>query len=287
MAVTRIKNNQISDSTITYQKIASGTLTGSLFNANLTLNSNVIIAGNLTVSGNTSTVNSIDTLVSDPLLTLNSGYIGTPAYDVGLLINRALGSIGNYGGMNAAWVWREADGAFEPILTTDTGSTAGTINRNFYANIIAGNIQAVYSVSASTALFGSINNTPIGNATPSTGAFTSLSSTLVTVIGGNLVAAATTTSTNSQTGALVVRGGAGIAGTMQVDGVVKFNNTTENTGPNTGAFQVTAGGAIYAPPAVTKYRCIPSNSRRSIYCWQPVCGRQHQFEHSQCVNHHW
>ena len=246
MAVTRIKNNQISDSTITYQKIASGTLTGSLFNANLTLNSNVTIAGNLTVSGNTSTVNSIDTLVSDPLLTLNSGYVGTPAYDVGLLVNRALGSIGNYGGMNAAWVWREADGAFEPILTTDTGSTAGTVNRNFYANIIAGNIQTVYGFSAATALFGSINNTPIGNATPSTGAFTSLSSTLVTVIGGNLVAAATTTSTNSQTGALVVKGGAGIAGTMQVDGIVKFNDTTENTGPNTGAFQVTAGGAYIA-----------------------------------------
>ena len=51
MAVTRIKNNQITDSTITFQKIASGTLVGSLFNANLTFNSNININGNLSIAG--------------------------------------------------------------------------------------------------------------------------------------------------------------------------------------------------------------------------------------------
>ena len=61
---TRIKNNQITDSTITAQKIASGTLTGSLFAADLTLSSNVTISGNLSISGTTSTVQSTNTYIT-------------------------------------------------------------------------------------------------------------------------------------------------------------------------------------------------------------------------------
>lgn len=57
MAVTRIKNNQITDSTITAQKIASGTLVGSLFAPDLTFNSNVTITGNLALTGNVNTIN--------------------------------------------------------------------------------------------------------------------------------------------------------------------------------------------------------------------------------------
>ena len=159
MAVTRIKNNQITDSTITYQKIATGTLVGSLFNANLTFNSNVSIAGNLTVTGNTTTVSSIDTLVADSLITLNNGYVGVPSYDVGILFNRALGSLSNYGGVNAALVWSESDGAFIAVLTTETGTTAGTINRAFQANMIVGNLTVSNAVTAQTATIGTLNVT--------------------------------------------------------------------------------------------------------------------------------
>ena len=45
MAVTRIKNNQITDATITAAKIASQTLVGSLFATDLTLSSNLSIIG--------------------------------------------------------------------------------------------------------------------------------------------------------------------------------------------------------------------------------------------------
>ena len=41
--VTRIKNNQITDSTITNAKIAAGTLTGALFASTLTLSSDITI----------------------------------------------------------------------------------------------------------------------------------------------------------------------------------------------------------------------------------------------------
>ena len=208
MAVTRIKNNQITDSTITYQKIASGTLVGSLFNANLSLNSNVTITGNLTVSGNTTTVNSIDTTVNDPLIVFNSGYVGTPSYDVGFLVDRSLGSLQNYGGVNAALIWSESDGAFITVLTTETGATKGAVSKNFRANLITGNLTVSNALIAGTAAFASINNTPIGNTTPALGRFTYLTadtgfSTANAVISGGYISSLTNafiTSTSITTG---------------------------------------------------------------------------------------
>jgi hypothetical protein len=142
MAVTRIKNNQITDATIFANvKIAPGTIVGSLFNPDVTINSNIAIVGNLTVSGNTNTINSTNTLVNDPLVIFNNGYTGTPSYDVGILVDRNLQPLSptNYGSLNSAWVWREADGSFEGLLTTETGTTQGVIDRHAYANLIIGN----------------------------------------------------------------------------------------------------------------------------------------------------
>lgn len=261
MAVTRIKNNQITDSTITYQKIASGTLVGGLFNANLTLNSNVSIVGNLQVSGNTTTVNSIDTLISDSLITLNNGYVGTPAYDVGILFNRALGSLGNYGGVNAALVWSESDGAFIAVLTTETGTTTGTINRAFKANLIAGNITAANAILAQTATITTLNATNTN--------LTGLTAT------GNIVAASGVNATNYTTGALVVPGGGGVgitgdlwvqgpstfagnivAGNIQLSG--NINVPVGGTFSNTGIFFGNAGGigALYA--GTSTYTALPT-----------------------------
>lgn len=142
MAVTRIKNNQITDATIfANTKIAPGTIVGTLFNPNVTINSNITIVGNLDVSGTTSTINSINTLVNDPLVIFNNGYSSSPAFDIGILVNRALQATSptNYGGLNSAWIWREGDNAFEGLLTTETGTTQGSINRTAYANVIVGN----------------------------------------------------------------------------------------------------------------------------------------------------
>lgn len=59
---------------------------------------------------------------------------------------------------------------------------------------------------------GSINNTPIGATTSSTGAFTTLTSNGATTF------TSTTNSTNATTGALVVTGGVGIGGTVNIGG---------------------------------------------------------------------
>lgn len=251
MAVTRIKNNQITDSTITYQKIAPGTLVGSVFNSNLSLNSNVTITGNLSVNGNTTTVNSIDTTVNDPLIVFNSGYVGVPSYDVGFLVDRSLGSLSNYGGVNAALVWSESDGAFIALLTSETGATKGAVSQNFKANLIAGNITVANAATIQTAKITNLNVSGVYTAS------------------GNIVAASGVNATNYTTGALVVPGGGGVgitgslyvqdqstflgninAGNIQLSG--NINVPVGGTFSNTGVFYGNAGGigALYAGTSV-------------------------------------
>jgi hypothetical protein len=218
--ITRIKNNQITDSTITYAKIASGTLVGTNFNANLTLNSNVTILGNLTVANSFAQLNSINTYINDPLVVFNNNYTGSPSYDIGILVNRNLSSLAPYGAVNAAFVWKEADTAFEALMTTETGGTAGSISNNGFANIKAGN---------TTIVSGTVTNAlTVGTTLNVTGAATFSSTTLtsgVATVNGNLVAASSTASTNTTTGALVVVGGAGVSGAINAGGNISIGGT--------------------------------------------------------------
>lgn len=249
MAVTRIKNNQITDNTIEFQKIKDGTLVGAKFNSNLTLNSNISIVGNLTVTGNTTTVNSINTVVNDPLIVFNNGYSGTPAYDVGIIVDRDLAALGSYGNFNTAWVWSEADDAFIGVLTTETGETIGQINRSFFANVKVGNVLAT------TGNLGSLLVGPV-------------------LASGNIVAASGINSSSFTTGAIVVPngGGVGITGTLYVQGQSSFqgninagnivlsgniNVPVGGTFSNTGVFFGNAGGigALYA--GTSTYTALP------------------------------
>ncbi|CAB4129054.1 hypothetical protein UFOVP112_152 [uncultured Caudovirales phage] len=197
--LTRIKNNQITDSTITGIKFASGTITGNLLASNLTLNSNVTILGNLTVANSYTQLNSVNTYINDPLVVYNNGYTGSPTYDIGMLINRNLNTLAPYGSVNAAFVWKEADVAFEALMTTETGTTTGSINNSGYANVKVGNLTAVSgtingnltitgttahtgATTFSTITTGGLQAQAIGNVTPGTAAFTTLSATGATTL---------------------------------------------------------------------------------------------------------
>ena len=212
--ITRIQNNQITDGTINAQyKVATGSITGNLIASNVTIQSNITILGNLTVSNSFTQLNSINTYINDPLVVFNNGYTGTPSYDVGILVNRNLQSLPGYGSVNAAWVWKEADAAFEALATTETGTTAGSVNNSGWANVKLGN---------TTAVSGTVTNSlTVGTTLGVTGA-TTLSSTLgvtgVSTLNGNVVAASGTASTSTTTGALVVVGGAGVSGNATIGG---------------------------------------------------------------------
>jgi hypothetical protein len=194
MSITRIQNNQITDGTIvSYAKLQAGSLTGNLFAPTVTLNSNVTINGNLFLanSGNTATINATNTFVNDPLVVFNNGYTGSlTGYDIGILVNRNLSPLASYGSVNTAWVWSEADQAFEAIATTDTGTGIASINNSGWTNTKVGNSTVVYTqtvgnlvVGGSITLSGSASLGPItassfqgviGNVTPATGTFTTI-----------------------------------------------------------------------------------------------------------------
>ena len=251
MAVlTRIKNNQIFDATITGTKMVDQTITSNLFAANLTLASNITVLGNFQVSGTPTTINSINTYINDPLVVFNNGYSGSlNGYDIGMVVNRNLASLTPYGSVNAAWVWVENDAAFEAITTTETGTGITSINNSGFANVKAGNVT-VHTISTGGLQAVSIGNvTPgtytfttgniqglqsvaIGNVIPGSGVFTTLQNFQLFTATGLIVSSNSTASTDTTTGAVVLQnnGGMGIAGNINVGGknssILALQNTT-------------------------------------------------------------
>lgn len=136
--LTRIKNNQITDSTILANvKIVPGSIVGSLFNSNLTMTSDVTITGNLTVQGSSTylTVASTNTYVNDPLIVMNNAYTGTNTYDIGFLFNRGTDT-------NQAIIWNEAQDEFRLISTNETGTTFGNVTALGWAKLHLGDVDS-------------------------------------------------------------------------------------------------------------------------------------------------
>ena len=120
MAATRIRNNQIIDSTITGAKLVTKTVTSGLLEDDLTYSSNLTITGNLTVNGTTTTISTTNSVVSDNLIELNNG-AGSNANDSGIVIER--GSTGD----NAIFAWDESADVFIVGTTTATGASTGDL----------------------------------------------------------------------------------------------------------------------------------------------------------------
>ena len=119
MAVTRIKNNQITDASSgntqlgvnAAVKLQNYTITSNKIANSLVYGSDLTISGNLTVNGTTTTVDTINTLIKDPILTLADGQTaGTPTVDIGLL--------GLRGSSNSSFIgWQESGNTFMAILS--------------------------------------------------------------------------------------------------------------------------------------------------------------------------
>ena len=171
----------------------------------------------------------------DPLTTLHQG--ATLAnVDVGFVFNRANGLVSN-----VALYWSESTQAFVHSYTTSSGTTDTNVAVTSYANISAGNVIAAgFCFANGTSIFSSV----YGNATVATylptytgtiggditvgGNLTVIGNTIfkntevvtnVEVVAGNLVANSGTASTGITTGALVVVGGVGISGALNLNNV--------------------------------------------------------------------
>jgi len=224
-ALTRILNNQIYSKTIiASQKIADGSITGTLFASNVTVPGDFLITGNLVVLGNSTqtTIASTNTYVNDPLITLNNGLSSTNTYDEGLLFNRG-------SGLNTAFIWNEFNQEFRFVNTTETGTTYGNINQTSLGNVRLGNLvvqydQTVRNVTASGNL--AVN---YGNITTTASTFNLVNQSATTVVE---YATATSVTTGATTGATF---------TLNPGTLVGFN-TTQNVF-NTTATTVNAFGA--------------------------------------------
>jgi hypothetical protein len=111
--------------------------------------------------------------------------------------------------------------------TTSTSTSTGALVVDGGAGI-AGALYVGGAISAESASFASINNTPIGNSTPSTGAFTTLTANNAVTFTQN------TGSTSTTTGTLVVTGGVGISENLFVGGDLQVNgNDIKSSGGTT------------------------------------------------------
>jgi hypothetical protein len=159
--ITRIRNNQVFNSDIHASKIQPGTIFGNLLANNFTYYGTMSIA-NLQVFGNTTVINTVNTVVSDPLFTLNDQFTGTPAYDLGLVLNRG-------SSLSTAFIWSETNQQFQLQYTTeDSGApTVGNIDNSGFANlqvhqltansIILDSIQLGTTSLTSDSLYGNAN----------------------------------------------------------------------------------------------------------------------------------
>ena len=179
-------------------------------NPNLTFNSNLVLNGNLTVTGNVTAVQSTTTQITDPLLTLGLGNAGT-SYDLGLVLIRGSGG-------NRFIGFKENEGAFVFINTTEDGLTTGNIATTAYSNVIFGN-----AVTLGSSTFGGI--TLSGNTISAAGILTVRSD------------AGTVTIPN----AAVVTGATILSSTLSVAGATTVDSLRSNAGiiATTGSFSST------------------------------------------------
>ena len=212
MAVTRIKNNQVTDSSAgnTQVGINAGTklqnysITATKIANNLTYGSDLTITGNLTVQGTTTNVDTLNTLIQDPLITLADGQVsGTPTLDIG--------TIGLRGSQNSAVLaWKESALEFVTALSTTTVSNT-TFTISSYANLHTGNLIAQGTTSLVGNLIGAVNataNITGGNLlTPGLISATSTITSGANITGANLLTGGLISATSNITGGNVLTGG--------------------------------------------------------------------------------
>jgi hypothetical protein len=184
------------------------------------------------------------------LITLTAG--NTPTLTI---VSTGVGSINN---MSIGATTRST-GAFTTL--TSNGATTFTAN-TASTSTTTGTLVVTGGVGVSGAIYaGSIQATPIGSTTRSTGAFTTLTSNGATTFTAN------TASTSTTTGTLVVTGGVGVSGTVYAGG---FNgalsgNVTGNVNGNITTTSITTGAAATAGTIVGNWSLGSGSQLRATF----------------------
>ena len=125
-------------------------LSNDITSTSVTVNGSAIITGDLTVNGSTTTVSSTNTTIADSLLELATGTTGTPANDVGIVIER--------GDSNNVFIgWDESEDKVVAGTGTFTGSSTGALTITA-ADFKAAAIDGTNITGSGTVQFGSLSD---------------------------------------------------------------------------------------------------------------------------------
>jgi len=234
MAITRIKNNQITDTTIVASEKVSGlSVTSGLLENDLTYGSNLTVTGNLTVNGTTTTVNSTNTTVEDPILVLASQQTGAGAVDIGFIGERGTDT-------NVAFVWDESLSKFRAGFVNEAESnTVVTFSAGADMQVAAFTATGTTTLAGLDIPVGDTNLTALNVTGLSSldggidvdGAFTVADTTGNILTTGTLGAGSTTLSSLTVNGLSDLNGGIAVDGTnFTVDGTTGAVSTTSTLG---------------------------------------------------------
>ena len=110
----------------------------------------VTIAGNLTVNGTTTTAASTNTTITDRLIELGNGTTGTPANDMGIVMERGSSANAFMGFDESADKFTMGTGTFTGADTGNLSITTGTLVANVEGNLV-GNVTGTVSGNAGSA----------------------------------------------------------------------------------------------------------------------------------------
>jgi len=267
MALTRIKNNQLTDATIVASaKLVDNSISAGKLADDLNYGSNLTITGNLTVNGSSTTLDTVNTIIEDPILLLGKDQTGVAAYDLGFVGERGDSN-------NAVFIWKESADEFQAGTTTGTGDGT-TVTLAGFADFQAAGMTM-------TTLAPSGNVTTALNASSTIAAGSSITAvTTITatgnVAGGNLTTAAAMDSATINTtgeatlasaivsdltsGRVVLAGTSGAiedsanatfdGSTLGITGAITASTTVTATG-NVAGGNITTAGAMEATGLIT------------------------------------
>jgi filamentous hemagglutinin len=241
MAVTRIKNNQITDATVVASaKLVDYSITAGKIANNLTYGSDLTIAGNLTVNGNTTTIDTTVVTVEDPMISLAYNQSGSPTLDIGWIGVRGTAN-------NVAFIWDESALEFAAAFTTDDiGNT--TISLIGYANlhVLNANVAGNISIGGNVDITGNITSINVtGNITGGNLNTPGLASVVGNVIGGNISTAGLITAVgNINSGANIVATANVIGGNISTAGLITAAGNILTSGIVTATGNVTGGNLL-------------------------------------------
>jgi hypothetical protein len=139
MAITRIKNNQVTDASAgnvylginAAVKLQDFSVTAGKIANSLVYGSDLTVTGNLTVNGQTTTIDTVSVVIEDPILYLAANQTGAPSLDIGFIGERGTSQ-------NITFVWDESAGEFVTGFTNDT-TTNSTVTIASYADFHTNN----------------------------------------------------------------------------------------------------------------------------------------------------